>query len=121
MNASKQKGTRFETLIARYLSERLDAEITRRALTGAQDRGDIEGVKAGGYRVVIECKDTKRPDLPKHMRETAKERANDSAEIGVLIQHAPGVGAAHAGSNWAVMSLDDLATLVNLANMKEKS
>lgn len=116
MNASKQKGTRFETLITRYLSERLDAEITRRALAGAQDRGDISGVKAGGRRVVIECKDTKRPDLPKHMRETAKERANDGAQIGVLIQHAPGVGAAHAGSNWALMTVDDLVSLINLAN-----
>lgn len=120
MNASKQKGTRFETLIARYLSERLGAEITRRALTGAQDRGDIEGVKAGGYRVVIECKDTKRPDLPKHMRETARECANDGARIGVLVQHAPGVGAVHVGSNWAVMTVDDLISLINLANRKEE-
>ena len=61
--SAKAAGTRFETLVAKYLAETVDDRIERRAKTGAQDRGDIVGVRHSGQRVVIECKDTCRINL----------------------------------------------------------
>ena len=77
MSKQKQKGTAFERMVVEYLSHALDApEIERRTIGGTKDRGDIAGVFFRGQRVVLECKNTTRPELPKWLRETEVERIN---------------------------------------------
>ena len=44
MSASKSKGTAWETAIVRFLKDRGWPNAERRALGGANDRGDIAGV-----------------------------------------------------------------------------
>lgn len=84
MNASKQKGTRFESDVCAYLNEH-GHPVERRALAGALDKGDIAGL-AG----IVECKAEKQIDLPAYMREVDAEIANANAPWGVAVVKARG-------------------------------
>lgn len=127
MSRQKQKGTAFETAIVRYLRSALDDQnIDRMILHGSADEGDIRGVQFLGRDLVLECKDTRTLALTEHLREAQTEALNHrktghSTQCGVLIQHAPGVGInSHAGEQWAVMRLQDLANMIKFANTQNR-
>lgn len=80
MNANKQKGTKAETAIVRYLRANGHPDAERRALAGVADRADIAGVPG----VVIESKDCGRFELAKWLDEATKERDNAGVPIGVV-------------------------------------
>lgn len=127
MNAHKDKGTRFESAIVRYLRDVLDDKnISRMALHGNADEGDIEGVKFLGCDLVLECKDTRTLNLTEHLREAQAEAINHREAghptlCGVLVQHAPGIGiASHAGDQWVVMRLEDFTRMIKLANKQNQ-
>ena len=109
--SAKAAGTRFESSIAAYLAEHVDDRIERRAKTGAKDRGDISGVRTPhGHRLVLECKDVARPDVPGWVREAALEAGNDDAIAGVVV--AKRRGTADPGEQWVHMTLADLVALL---------
>ena len=110
--SAKQAGTRFESAIAEFLSFRLaDDRIERRAKTGAKDRGDISGVRTiRGGRVVIECKDTARDNLPAWIREAEVERGNDDAVVGVVAHKKRGSG--NPADQYISMTLETFARLL---------
>lgn len=110
--SAKAAGTRFETTVATFLAARLDDDrIERRAKSGAKDRGDISGVRTPfGGRVVIECKDTNRNNLPGWIREAEIERGNDDAEIGVVAHKKHGTG--DPGEQYVSMTLEAFAILL---------
>lgn len=85
--SAKNAGARFERKQADWLAERLDDDrIDRRVKNGKNDRGDIGGVRTiRGGRVVIECKDTARLDLPGWLREAEIEAGNDDAVIAAVM------------------------------------
>ncbi|MGN8024723.1 hypothetical protein [Microbacterium sp. 22242] len=85
--SAKKAGSGFERAQADWLAERLaDDRIDRRVKTGSKDRGDIAGVRTiRGGRVVIECKNVAKVDLPGWLREAETERENDDAAIGVVM------------------------------------
>lgn len=115
--SSRQAGARFETAVAKYLAWALDDQrVERRHLSGAQDRGDITGVMFEGRRVVIECKDTARPNLAEHTREAALEAENDGAAHWALVhkRHGIGLNAMPAiGAQWVTITLAEYAKLLN--------
>lgn len=93
--SAKTAGTRFESLIAKALSEVLhDDRIERRARNGSKDRGDIGGVRTiGGGRLVIEAKDYGgRFLIGEWLREAEIERGNDDAAAAVVIAKRRGHG-----------------------------
>jgi len=110
--SAKDAGTRFERSVADFLANRLDDyRIDRRAKTGSKDRGDIAGVRTpSGARVVIECKDTARPDLPGWLRQAETERVNDGAAVGVVVHKKRGT--ADPAEQYVTMSLETLAVLL---------
>lgn len=112
MSRSKQKGTAFETAVARYLSEETGLCIERRALGGSNDRGDLSGVFLGDMRAAVECKACSRWDVPEWLREAARERENDNADIGVVVAKRKGVGDARMGEQAVMMTLEDFAVLI---------
>ena len=122
MNAHKDKGTRFETAVVRYLRAMTgDPSIDRMALHGGEDEGDITGLTFRGRDVVVECKDTRRPDLTEHLREARREamnhrKAGHPTVCGILVQHAPGVGTTRMGDQWVAMTLADLVGILTEAN-----
>lgn len=83
--SARAAGTRFERSIADCLATWIDDRIDRRVKTGAKDRGDIGGLRHGPARVVIECKDVARLDLPGWVREAETERGNDDALVGLVV------------------------------------
>lgn len=109
--SAKAAGTRFESLIAEFLAFRLaDDRIERRAKSGAKDRGDIGGVRFAGHRVVVECKDTARDNLPAWIREAEVERGNDDALIGVVAHKKR--GSANPADQYVSMTLETFAILL---------
>ena len=109
--SAKAAGARFERVVADYLAEELDDDrIDRAPKAGAKDKGDIANVRMGDQKVVIECKDVTRMDLPKWAREAQVEAENAGALIGVIVHKRHGV--AKPDQQWATMTLGDLARLL---------
>lgn len=88
-NQSKRKGTAFESAVVKYLRSRSgDDRIERRALHGAQDLGDIFGLRARGLEGIVECKAYKSfsDGLVERWREQAVcERGNADAGFCLLV------------------------------------
>lgn len=109
--SAKQAGARFEQTIADYLSFEIDDRIERRVKHGANDRGDISGVRVLGNRVVIEAKDYGGRILAgEWINEAHIEMGNDDAAAGIVI--AKRKGTTDPGSQWVLMTVDDLVALI---------
>ena len=109
--SAKKAGSSFETLIASYLAEHFDDRVERRVKNGTKDRGDISGVKTiRGGRVVLECKNQARDNLPAWLREADIERANDDACIGVVVHKKHGSN--KGGEQYVTMTLDTFVALL---------
>jgi hypothetical protein len=109
--SARDAGTEFERTTAEYLAEKLgDDRIERRARNGSNDRGDIGGVRFHGHRLVLECKNQRRMELPVWTREAHLEAGNDGALAGLVVHKRHGIGA--PGKQWVTMTLDDLVALI---------
>ena len=110
--SAKAAGSSFEKLIADGLAELLgDDRIERRTKNGRLDRGDITGLKTvGGGRVVVECKNTARDNLPAWIKEAEIERGNDDALIGVVAHKRHGSG--KPADQYVSMTLATFAILI---------
>ena len=112
-NSAKAAGTKFETLVTRYLRTTLDDDrIERRRLGGAgNDRGDISGLRHMGQRIVLECKDYGGQLKPgPWVEETERERLNDDAGVGIVVAKRRGTTA--PGEQFVLMTLADLVALL---------
>lgn len=112
MSRQVDKGTRFETAVARFLADALGGGVERRAKHGTQDRGDLSGVYMRGLPVVVECKDHRRMDLPGWLAEAEAERGNADAAYGVVVHHRSGAGAARMGEQYVTMTLGTFAAML---------
>lgn len=112
-SSAKQAGRSFETLIATYLAEELDSDyIERRRLNGANDRGDITGVRdSRGQRLVLELKNYGGRLTPGPWVEEAHiEMGNDSAVAGIVV--AKRRGTTNPGAQFVLMTVNDLVALI---------
>lgn len=109
--SAKKAGSSFERAQADWLAERLnDDRIDRRVKSGTKDRGDIGGVRFAGQRVVIECKNTSRDNLPAWVREAEIERGNDDALIGVVMHKKRGT--TDPAEQYVTMTAETFAVMV---------
>lgn len=109
MSAARRKGTAWETMIVDYLRGHGRPHVERRALNGANDRGDIAGIPS----VVIEAKNAKAIDLAGWVDEAQLEAANDAADVGVVwIKRRRHLS---PGNGYVVMTGDDFIHLLNQA------
>lgn len=97
MSASKQRGTRWETAIVRYLVAEGFPAVERRALTGSADKGDVAGLP-----VVVEAKNCKTAALAGWVDEATVEAANAGVDVGVVWHHRR--GKASPGEGFVTMS-----------------
>ena len=111
-NSAKAAGQRFESLVTRYLRTTLDDDrIERRRMSGANDRGDISGLRHMGGRIVVECKDYGGRLQPgPWIEETERERLNDDAGVGIVV--AKRRGTTTPGDQFVLMTLADLVALL---------
>ena len=109
--SARAAGTRFESLVAAYLARVWDDRIERRAKSGANDRGDLSGVRVMGQRVVVECKDHNRLDLAGWWAEAETERGNDDAGAALIVHKRRGKG--NAADQWVTLTLGELVALIS--------
>jgi len=83
VNASKDKGTKAETAVVRFLQENGHPDAERRALAGTRDRGDIAGMP----KLVIEVKAEVRLDLAGWLSEARHEAANAGPGTVPVVWH----------------------------------
>jgi hypothetical protein len=115
MSRSKAKGTAFESAVVRWLSSALGAEpgaIHRETLHGSHDEGDVGGIYAHGRRVVMECKNHSRDELPRWLREAEAERGNVDALAGVVVSKRRGIGESRMGEQLVSLTLRDFVAIV---------
>jgi hypothetical protein len=115
MSRSKAKGTAFESAVVRWLSSALGAEpgaIHRETLHGSHDEGDVGGIYAHGRRVVMECKNHSRDELPRWLREAEAERGNADALAGVVVSKRRGIGESRMGEQLVSLTLRDFVAIV---------
>lgn len=109
--SAKKAGSRCERAVADYLAAALDDDrIDKRVKCGAKDRGDIGGLRVHGQRLVIECKDCAKTELPAWVAEAHTEAGHDDALVGVVV--AKRRGTTDPGRWWVHMTLDDLLALL---------
>jgi hypothetical protein len=104
------KGSTFERLIADYLATEIDDRIDRRVKTGANDKGDIGGLRHRGHRLAIECKNHAAMNLAGWVTEAQTEARNDGALLGFVVHKRRGKG--QAGDQYVTMVLSDLVALL---------
>ena len=110
--SAKKAGATFERQVADYLAATVDDRIDRRVKTGANDCGDIAGVRTPwNDRVVIECKNTARMNLGSWINEAETERVNDGAYIGVVVHKRHGKG--DPAQQLVSMTLETFAKLLD--------
>jgi hypothetical protein len=97
-NRNLARGTAWASDIVKYLQQCGWIHAERRALNGAQDRGDIAGL----IGVVIEAKNEKRVELAQYLKETEVEKTNAKAAVGVTWIKRRGKGS--AGDGYVLMS-----------------
>lgn len=109
MSKSRAKGTAWESKIIDLLRERGWPNAERRALNGANDRGDVAGVVG----ICIEAKSAQRIELATWVDEAEKERANDRADLGAVWIKRRGKSSAKDG--YVVMTGDSFVWLLRSA------
>lgn len=114
-NKSKSIGTRFETQCARWLTDRLDYTVERRALHGNRDVGDLAWlVGGGGARGIVECKAVKAitaANVGEWRRQTIAERENAGAQFAWLAIKTANVGMQRFERTRVDVQLRDLAAM----------
>lgn len=111
--SAKKAGAFFERLVAEFLSIALGSDfIERRRLAGANDKGDIAGVRTrDGRRVVIEVKDhAGRYEVGPWLKEAERERLNDGASVAMVV--AKRRGTTDPSEQVVFMTLADAAKLL---------
>ena len=108
MSKNKAKGTSAESAVVKHLVENGFPYAERRALTGANDQGDVSGC----IGLVFEVKNHKTYLFPSWLKETEVERINAKADYGILVVKPNGVGIDKPGEFFAVMKLKDMTSLV---------
>lgn len=109
--SAKNAGTAFETAIARHLAQALDDDrVERRTRNGTKDRGDISGLRIHGQRLVAECKNCARQDLPGWTAEAHLEAGNDDALAGIVIHKRHGT--TDPSRQWVTMTVADFVALL---------
>ncbi|MFF8473860.1 hypothetical protein [Streptomyces sp. NPDC015414] len=97
-NASKARGTRWESAIRDYLNGVLGYShptdwrlVKRQAQEGAKDVGDLHA-----WPFILEAKDVKSPAVPTWLRQAEAEAVNAGFPYGVVIHKVRGKGPALA-------------------------
>lgn len=109
MNASKAKGTKWESEIVRYLIQSGWPHAERRALNGAKDKGDIAGIPG----LVVEAKNENRVSLSTWVDEAEVEGENFGTAVAAVWAHRKGRGSAADG--YVVMTGEQFVALLKMA------
>lgn len=109
MSKNKARGTRHETNVVNYLRDNGFPHAERRALAGAEDKGDINA----GPGLVIECKAQARHSFAEWLDEAVVEGENARADVAAVWAHRRGKGS--PADHYVVMTGAQFVKLLRLA------
>jgi hypothetical protein len=112
MSKNKDRGTRFETLVAIYLAARSGDPIGRETLHGRADVGDLRGVRSVFGPVAVEIKNHRKMALSGWLDEAETERGNADAVAGAVVHKRVGKGERSMGEQYVTLTLHDFAVLL---------
>tara|TARA_B100000287_G_scaffold165924_1_gene156498 strand:+ start:9114 stop:9443 length:330 start_codon:yes stop_codon:yes gene_type:complete len=104
---NKAKGTRFETDVVNFINEKKPYNVERRALSGANDKGDIIGVPD----FALECKNVKdwSKQLGAFVQEAEIEAGNAGVPFGAVVIKKRN---SNTSRSYVVMSLEKFVELM---------
>jgi len=108
---TNDKGTRLETLLARWLTANGFPYARRIVKKGVRDEGDV--TLGDGIPVTIEAKNTRAMDLAGGQRELAVEMENAGNEWGFTVHKKRGT--TDVGEYYAVLPVRVLANILRVA------
>ena len=111
MSKSKAKGTAAESAVVKYLAEQGFPDAERRALSGANDHGDITGTPC----LTWEVKNHKSYSFQAWLREAEVEKDNSGADFCPLVVKPNGVGLNSVKDWFFVMTMDEGLSLIRAA------
>lgn len=79
-NPNKQKGTRWESAVAKFLQSK-GFPVWRMAQTGVEDEGDLGGLPSWAF----ECRDRQKIDLAKNVKDANQRAQAKGALYGVTV------------------------------------
>lgn len=121
MNAAKQKGTAFETLVLTYMRDKGFNRVYRPATKGIYDTGDINGITRTNGRLkqaILQCKNQKTFKLSEWLNDAVTQAGQ--MEVGgdaipIVVAKRPRIGEKSLGETYALLRLDDLISLLREA------
>lgn len=108
---TNDKGTRLETLLARWLNANGFPHARRIVKKGQRDEGDV--TLGDGWGVTVECKNTRSMDLAGGQRELAAEMENAGTEWGFTVHKKRGT--TDVGEYYAVLPVRVMASIIKEA------
>lgn len=113
-NPNKVKGTRWESARVEWWRSQGEAfEFAHRvALAGSSDKGDVHVVQSHAGAIIEECKNAKRIELTKWLREADAEQDNAGAFVCAVALKLPGVGMTDPGAHPVAMYSRDWARVL---------
>lgn len=118
MSKAKQKGTKAETEVVKYLVDSgVFPDAHRSALLGINDVGDIVGVGD----LTIQVKNCKTPKITIWLRDTEEQRIRGRRTYGVVVAKRDGYGDTRVGNWYAIMLSEQWKQLWNEAGKPDVS
>ena len=108
-NPSREKGTRWENLVAGYLREHGFPEVFRMATAGDHDAGDLGGIPA----VAWECRDRAKIELAKNVDDANSRAPHKGSPFGVAVMKRKGRKAKDA---YVVCDLETFTRILQALN-----
>lgn len=110
VNKSKEKGTRWESAVAKYLRSK-GFDVWRMAQTGTEDQGDIGGLS----QVAFECRNRAKISLAENVDDAESRAKYKEADYGVAVIKRRGKGTADA---YVAMTLETFTRLMKEAGLE---
>lgn len=111
--SAKKAGAEFERLIADAFAATVDDRIDRAVKRGANDIGDVAGLRFHGHKIAVEVKNEAGMKLPAWVAEAEAERQNLGALAGLVVHKRHGKG--KPGDQWVTMTMDNFIALMTLS------
>ena len=117
-NKAKAKGTAFETLVVRYLRPRGFSKVYRPSVSGSYDSGDLNGISGPNRQAIVQCKNQRQFNLSGWLNDTVQQAKQDAVgnnALPIVVFKRPGIGEKNLGETYALMRLEDIASLLKEA------
>lgn len=114
MSKQRDKGTKFETEAARWLTNRLGVEVRRNPLMASLDQGDLFGVFCDGKPFIFECKNCNEYEFTQWLNELDREMECADSDVGCVLYHINHIGLSRMGEQGVLMKISTFFRILGI-------